>query len=796
MLRVLACLRGDHDPALVALAVLILAGAAGAAALAARHARAGREQHPAWTLLLAAICLGGGAWSTHFVAMLAYEPGLPTAYDPAITLGSAALAVAGAAAGLLLWLRARGLAGRTLGGAVAGASIVAMHYLGMAAVRLPGHLAWSPDLVFVSGAVGIALMAGGFARLRPEGSALPPACLIVIAIAGLHFIGMGAVLVVPDPAVPVPATVLPRSWLAALVAVLTLTWLGTGVAAALMQAWLDRKRQAAEAERLRSLADATFEALALCDAEGTIVDANARLGELLGEARPALLGRRLDDLLLAADAAAGPAPIAALVAHQGSLTATLGGRIPVEVLARPIETGAGPRQVIALRDLRERIAAEARIRHLAHHDSLTGLPNRARLVERMEEALAGARRGGAGFAVLYLDLDRFKPVNDLYGHGAGDRLLREAAQRLRAEVRESDTVARLGGDEFAILMAPAAGPDAAAALAERLVRSLARPFDLGEGTVASVSVSIGIALHPADAQDAESLLRAADTALYRVKRAGRDGHAFFQPEMDQDLRLRRALEQGIRLAPARGELALHYQPVAAAETGEVIGFEALLRWHHPRHGQVPPDVFIPIAEASGGILRVGEWVLAEACREAARWARPLRVAVNVSPIQIQHADFCRLLARILGETGLAPERLEIEVTESLFVSEVERALETLREVKALGVRVALDDFGTGYSSLGTLRTFPFDKIKVDRSFVRGLGGDEQARAIVRAVLGLGRGMRLPVVAEGVETPAQLRELRQENCAEVQGYLIGRPQPIEAYAAVTGARAADANPVAA
>ncbi|WP_135466107.1 bifunctional diguanylate cyclase/phosphodiesterase [Crenalkalicoccus roseus] len=795
MLRVLACLGGDHDLALVALAVLILAGAAGAAAMAAQHARAGRERHRAWTLLLAAACLGGGAWSTHFVAMLAYEPGLPTAYDPAITLGSAALAVAGAAAGLLLWLRAEGAGGRALGGAVAGASIVAMHYLGMAAVRLPGHLEWSPDLVLGSGAVGIALMAGGLARLRPEGSALPAASLLVAAVAGLHFIGMGAVLVVPDPAVPVPATVLPRPWLAALVAVLTLAWLGTGVAAALIQTWLGRRRRAAEAERLRGLADATFEALALCDAEGTIVDANARLGELLGEARPALLGRRLDDLL-AADAAAGPAPVAALAARQGSLTATLGGRTPVEVLARPIETGAGPRLVIALRDLRERIAAEARIRHLAHHDPLTGLPNRARLVERMEEALAGARRGGPGFAVLYLDLDRFKPVNDLYGHGAGDRLLREAAQRLRAEVRESDMVARLGGDEFAILMAPAAGPGAAAALAERLVRSLALPFDLGEGAIASVSVSIGIALHPADAQDAEALLRAADTALYRVKSAGRDGHAFFQPEMDQDLRLRRALEQDIRLAPARGELALHYQPVAAAETGEVIGFEALLRWHHPRHGQVPPDVFIPIAEASGGILRLGEWALAEACREAARWPRPLRVAVNVSPIQIQHADFCRLLARTLGETGLAPERLEIEVTESLFVSEVERALETLRGVKALGVRVALDDFGTGYSSLGTLRTFPFDKIKVDRSFVRGLGGDEQARAIVRAVLGLGRGMRLPVVAEGVETPAQLRELRQENCDEVQGYLIGRPQPIEAYAAMTGARAADASPVAA
>ena len=468
-----------------------------------------------------------------------------------------------------------------------------------------------------------------------------------------------------------------------------------------------------------------------------------------------------------------------------------------------VERGPGG-QAAALRgvvqDITDRKAALRHIYHLAHFDALTGLANRTELARNLSEHVARARRVEQRLAVLAVDLDGFKAINDLHGHTAGDHLLQLVADRLRAGLREGDTVARLGADEFAIIQTEVGQPEGARHLAERLVGLLGLPYDLpGLPDPACVTASIGIALFPNDAPPGEdasaALLAAADTALIRVQRGGRNGHAFFQPELDGQQRARRALEHDLRHALSRGELSLAFQPQADAATGVVVGFEALLRWTHPLRGTVSPAAFIPVAEATGIIVPIGAWVLRQACKEAARWSAPLRIAVNVSALQIQHDDLPGLVALALAETGLDPARLELEVTESVLLGEAgaldgaynaipNSAVEALRRVRDQGVRVAMDDFGTGYSSLASLRAFPFDKIKLDRGFVADLGNSEGADAIVRAVLGLGRGLNLPVVAEGVETAHQAAALRAGGCDELQGYLIGRPLPIGAYSRLT------------
>lgn len=433
-------------------------------------------------------------------------------------------------------------------------------------------------------------------------------------------------------------------------------------------------------------------------------------------------------------------------------------------------------RLLPLRMLRR---ATSRITHLATHDQLTGLPNRRLFHDRLEQTAAGLKRYGGHFAVLALDLDRFKEVNDTLGHAAGDELLRQVAKRITDAMRESDTLARLGGDEFAIIQRSAEQPKAAEALAARLVELLSQPFIL-HGNQAMIGTSIGIALSVESAPD--HLLQDADTALYRAKAEGRNGFRFFSAEMNQALRERRALEQDLREAMATGQLHLHYQPQVNLSTGRVIGLEALLRWDHPVRGRVMPDRFIPLAEEIGLLSRIGEWVLKEACAVATRWPG-LRMAVNISAHQFQAADFLRAVRTALEETGLPPARLEIEITEGVLLTDTERTLATLEALHALGVSVAMDDFGTGYSSLGYLHKFRFDKIKIDRSFVATLTDDPQAVAIVRAMIGITHALGLRCNAEGVENAVQAALLRAEGCTEAQGYLYGRAVPETELAAL-------------
>ncbi|SFV15358.1 diguanylate cyclase (GGDEF) domain-containing protein [Methylobacterium sp. 174MFSha1.1] len=426
--------------------------------------------------------------------------------------------------------------------------------------------------------------------------------------------------------------------------------------------------------------------------------------------------------------------------------------------------------------------AEAQIVHMAHHDALTGLPNRALLHEGLAEALAQAPASGGATAVLCLDLDRFKTVNDTLGHAVGDKLLREATARLTAAIRDEAglaTLARLGGDEFALVLRPTSR-FRAGRLAGRLIEAVGRDYEI-DGQRVAVGLSVGIALGPTDGQDPEGLLRAADMALYRAKAEGRGVHRFFEPAMDAAIQTRRSVELDLRAALAEQQFALAFQPFLDLATNRIAGFEALVRWHHPVRGVVSPAAFVPIAEETGMIVPLGEWVLRQACREAARWPTSLRVSVNLSPVQFRSGDIDATVIAALRDAGLDPHRLELEITEGVLLQDNASTLAILHRLKRLGVRIAMDDFGTGYSSLGYLRAFPFDKIKIDRAFVADLAVRPDALAIVRAVTTLADSLDMTTTAEGVETEEQLAHLREAGCTEVQGYLISRPVPSEAVA---------------
>ena len=429
----------------------------------------------------------------------------------------------------------------------------------------------------------------------------------------------------------------------------------------------------------------------------------------------------------------------------------------------------------AIRPALLRKVTEERIRFVAHHDDLTRLANRLMFQERLTGAIAAAARGEHGLALLYLDLDGFKLINDTRGHGTGDRLLAAVASRLRESCRERDTTARIGGDEFAIIQPLGSQPSAALALAQRLLHAVQQPFNI-DGQRLLVGVSIGIAVYPTGGETPDQLLRSADTALYRAKESGRNTFRLFEPAMEVRQVERALMERDLGDAVDRHHFTLAYQPICDAGSLQIHGFEALLRWNHPVRGQLLPGHFVSLAEANGLILPLGQWALETACAEAARWERPVCLSVNFSPMQFRQPDLAQQVGRVLQQAGLPGERLDIEVTEGLLLANSGMALRTVEALKEQGVSLTLDDFGTAYASLSTLRRFPFDRIKIDRSFVQDMGGDDSSLAIVEAVLLLGARLRLAVVAEGVETEAQLDTLRRLGCTLVQGYLTGRPMP--------------------
>jgi diguanylate cyclase (GGDEF)-like protein/PAS domain S-box-containing protein len=443
-------------------------------------------------------------------------------------------------------------------------------------------------------------------------------------------------------------------------------------------------------------------------------------------------------------------------------------------------------------DVTDRRQTESRMAHMAYHDGLTDLPNRAAFLQALAQMIEACAGTGEEFAVLSLDLDGLKEINDVFGHATGDKLLIEVARRLQAAAG-GGIMARLSGDEFGLII-DGKQPEAGKALAQQLAEAIAHEF-LIDGKSVRTGVTTGISIFPHNGPDAASMLANAGAALFRAKQKSRGTISVYEPEMDQQIRDRRVLHQDLSLAIKNSELSLHYQPQAVARPtvagSEIVGFEALARWQHPVRGFVSPGEFIPLAEESGLIVEMGEWILRDACKEAASWKVPMQIAVNLSPVQFMHGDLVGLVHSILLETGLAPDRLELEITEGVLIEDFDRGLALLRRLKALGVRISMDDFGSGYSSLSYLQAFPFDKIKIDRAFVVNLGRNPQSAAIVRAVIDLGHALEMSIVAEGVETQEQLGFLAEEGCDAVQGYFIGKPFPIGQYAALVGRNAAKA-----
>ena len=783
MLTVYNCIVDQHDLRLVALAALVCGVASFAAISLLHHVRRSVGYMRAVWIAVSAVSTGFGIWATHFVAMLAYEPSIPNAYSTGLTSLSLIAAIILTGAGLAVGVSSISRGGAWIGGALVGGGIAVMHYTGMAAFEVQGRILWDPILVFISillgaviGAVALPVgLRGDLLKWKLLG-----ALLLTLAICSHHFTAMGAASLIPDPTISISDTALPSGLLAIAVAVASAVILILALAGVALE-MRDRRRSELENERMRGLANAAIEGLVVCEGE-RIVTVNDSFAALVGNSPDEIVGTTIEQYFGDEDA------LSRLrerpnVPVEGALSRLDGVRTPVELIQRSVDFAGKSHYAIAVRDLSARKEAENHIHFLAHHDALTGLPNRVTFNAKLDREIKLASESGQRLAILCIDLDRFKEVNDLFGHSAGDRALQSVAKRVTAILDDGQMMARLSGDEFAVVVPGLSNPTMAGRLAESVLEAM-QAANENMDVSGVVAASIGVAVFPDDATDRNTLLTHADTALYRAKNEGRGTYRFFEASMGASVRDRRLLEHDLRNAIARDELSLVYQPQKEINTGEIIGFEALLRWKHPSRGDVPPDEFIPVAEDTGAILQIGEWVLRAACREAATWTKPLTMAVNVSAVQVHNADFAHMVHEILYETGFTPQRLELEITETALVRDLNRALATLRRIKMLGVRIAMDDFGTGYSSLSNLRAFPFDKIKIDASFIRSVNVNDQAAAIVRSVLGLGRALNLPVLAEGVETAAELDFLKSEFCNEVQGYLVGRPAAIEGFRPLT------------
>ena len=920
MYRILYCLKDQHDWKLVLLAAAVCVFSSIVAVLTIERAQSTSGARRMQWVLTAGAAGGFGIWATHFIAMLAYNPGVATGYDLRLTLLSLVCAMGITAGGIEVGISRSFRYSSFAGGAVLGTGIASMHYLGMMALDLPGHVVWTPGLITLSILLGVLLGAAAMWAINQSAqkaaghrwiARLSP-LLLVLAIVSHHFTAMGAVTVQPDPARTVGGLMLSPGSMSLAITMAAIAVLALCAFAVISGRKLDLMRDESN-RRFRILLEGLEDTVIfLLDPQGRVTDWNAgsdrnngylledingriyadvcavdadfpiryrealkqaeREGnaELEGPARRAdgkhfwgqtllralrdadgkLLGfanitHEITERKTAEDAAKTSArnldaaisnmPIGLLLfdrnehlilsntrfaelygidpavlqpgmtfralsdhivtlclgerpdedtlsrhhaRHMAMIGAPGGGTMVSNLFAsrtmsishRPVADGGW---VSTFEDVTERHASEARIQHLSRHDALTGLPNRTHFNDAFELELARAARNGEYLGMVAFDIAQFKEINDRLGHQAGDEVLKKLAARLvdHAHV-DGRLVARFGGDEFNSMRRFSHLEDLREAV-QKLYDCTCEPFRIGDEDIV-LPINMGISIYPQDGATCETLLNNADLAMLRAK--GLTGRAlcYYDATMDEAARERTALAKDLIRALKDDEFRLFYQVQQSVVTGEITGYEALIRWKHPVRGFIPPMDFISIAEDSGAIVEIGAWVLRTACREAVSWGNNLKIAVNLSPVQLNEIGLIETVQQVLIETGLSPSRLELEITESTIIGDKTRALHLLRQIKALGVTIAIDDFGTGYASLDTLNSFPFDKIKIDRSFLMEADKSAQARAIVRAILALGKSLEIPVLAEGVETEAQLGLLREEGCEEAQGYLLGRP----------------------
>lgn len=778
MYKVLSCLTEQHDLRIVLLAVVICLLATFAAFYIFSSARRSEGAKRLGWIVLAGVAIGAGIWATHFVAMLAFDIGLPTAYDPVLTAVSLLVAITVTATGLLIAIQGKSRWYPAVGGAVIGIGIADMHYTGMRAFSTMGTVSWDAGIVTASIVFGIVFASAAMIKFHDADrrwAVISGAGLLTIAICTLHFTAMGAAIITPDPTMVVYPSFIDNSMMALAV---------TGVSAlvviaALAAALIDRETVRESAERLHELADAAAEGVVIAKA-GQIVNVNQRIVELSGRSKEALLGERVFGGLLFVSRHPG----CSVGDHRMEtvMNTASGGTVPVEVIWKPYKSDTSANEVYAIRDLQERREAEERIPQLAHYHSLTGLANRATLRRRLDSLVKEAEADERRFAVICIDLDHFKEVNDVFGHAAGDQVLCKAASRMQHRLRVGEFLAHVGGDEFVIIQSEGSQPEAAAALANRLIETFQEPIVV-DGQSAEIGASAGIAIYPDNGKRAEELLSNADMALYRSKQTGRRCACFFEPDMDLAVRERRRLAQDLRVAIAEEQFELYYQAQVSITSSEILGFEALIRWHHPEHGLVEPNSFIPLAEETGLIVPIGEWVLRTACQEAATWPRPYKISVNLSPRQFQQADLPSAVHRILLDTGLSPTRLELEITETALFEDLQTALDVLRRLRALGATIAMDDFGTGYSSLSSLQAFPFNKIKIDKEFIEHLGEREQAAHHRPVDTGAGQELEHPGARRGCRDSAAARLPSRRRVRRGPRLLFRAPGPRRGYSRV-------------
>ncbi|MDI9237311.1 EAL domain-containing protein [Lysobacter sp. LF1] len=783
-------MQGSYDYRAVVLSFLIAWFAAFVAIQLVGRVRGATTRQATTWIWAGGIAFGLGIWSMHFMGMLAFRLPVPMLYDVHMTALSVLPAVLSSVLALYVAGRLRrSFAQLLLSAMFMGLGICAMHYLGMNAITFTPSETYSPFWVVASVVVAIAVslvalhLLTRFSWVESEprfGVQIAASALMALGVCGMHYTGMAALQVGPDTFCLTRAGAVPGEQLSLVIVSIALLYL------AAITIGSQRDLHASE-QRFRALVDGAPNAMVIFGPDERISLANVEAERMLGYGRGGLVGKSVDELLPERVVPRDPEARERflMVPRQIQLG---GGRdlhcrrrdgveIPIAVGLSPL-TVLGRRVVIAsIMDLTERKEAQARIERLAYFDALTGLPNRSSFENRLAEMLGES--GGDGFGLIFADLDGFKEINDSLGHSAGDRVLTQIAHRLREGVGERGEVFRFGGDEFIILL-PDGSPTRDAGIAEELIRRIAVPIWM-ESKQLGVTLSLGSVRHPEHGREMDGLVKRADIALYQAKSAGKNVHLCFRADMEESVTRRFTLLNDLRSAQELGQLALLYQPIIELRTRRIIGAEALVYWNHPQHGRITPATFIPVAEEHGLIESLGEWVLEEAVRQSAGWrARglpPLRLAVNVSCAQFRDANRLRnAVDRVLRRHGYPADGLELEITERQIMRDPESSIATMKALSELGVAMSLDDFGTGYSSLGHLRDFPLRKLKIDQSFTEQIDRDAPGRAIVRAVVELGRNLGMQVVAEGVEREAQMGPLLASECAQAQGFLFGAPMP--------------------
>ena len=779
-----------------------------------QRAQSGERQRLAW-IWSAAVVAGVGGWAMHVAAMWGFHPRVHVTFDLAAIHLSLIPAVLNSGIAFHFCRRTKG--STWIAGSFLGAAFVEMQYMWMQSIKVTGVIIWDWDLVAISisSCMGLSVAAVALYRRAKPVSTVYPALLLALGIFVLHYLALGALELHGSPRVAARQAALNSELFAILVGVTSLLMLSIALGVAVLDR-IGMSRKLAEAAEMTRLADEVIAAasererllaelervvgelkrqndiataaldnmvrgLSMYDKDGKLIIFNRCYAELYGVPDGALApGTSIHDALLChfklgqfpATPDQWQAEMKSSMPKFGKREISLlNGRI-IEIECRPLDSGGW---ITSHDDVTERRRASDRIAYLASHDELTALPNRRSFARALKKA-ADAVRGGATVALLSIDLDRFKEVNDTLGHPIGDQILKETACRLRSIAGEGTFVTRLGGDEFAILLNRLQSADAAADLAGRIVESLGTPYEF-DGHTITVGGTVGIALATGEDCDPNEMVKRSDLALYRGKHQSRGSYCFFEQGMDARLLARRELEMGLRVALQKGEFELYYQPLLNVESNRVVSFEALVRWHHPTRGLLQPNDFIPTAEDSGLIIPLGEWVLRQACKDAARWPDDVHVSVNLSAAQLKRGDFLAMTKSALAAARLAPERLEIELTESVLLNDEAWVRAQLVQLRELGVQIAMDDFGTGYSSLSYLRTFPFSKIKIDKSFVADMDGDKDALAIVQATIDLSMKLGMCTTAEGVETAEQLELLTAQGCTQIQGYWISPPVPV-------------------